>query len=263
MLFIDQMNRNVYLKQFPPQKIISLVPSITELLVELGLENQLAGITKFCVHPDKIFRIKEKIGGTKKLNIEKIKQIHPDLIIGNKEENVKEQIEELEKYFPVWMSDVCSYEDAMLMIEKIGEITNTSTTAKNLIDQIENEFKKLQKVHHILKNKSVLYLIWYRPFIAVGNNTYINSILNKIGAINVAQEKERYFEINIDELQSIQPDYLLLSSEPFPFSEKHKTELSQYISSKTRIFLVNGEVFSWYGARMKYLPEYLLSLKES
>jgi ABC-type Fe3+-hydroxamate transport system substrate-binding protein len=262
MLFTDQLNRKIEIHQYPPKRIISLVPSITELLVELGLENELVGITKFCIHPEKIFRSKEKIGGTKNLNIEKIKHLRPDLIIGNKEENVKEQIEEIARHFPVWMSDVNTYEDAIKMIKEIGQLTDRSEKASHLISEIENEFTKLTCSPHILKNKRVIYLIWYRPYMAVGNNTYIHDILNKIHCINACSNQSRYFEISMDEIKKLSPDYVLLSSEPFPFNEKHKTELESYLPDTCKVLLIDAEVFSWYGTKMKYLPDYLLRLKE-
>ncbi|GAB4198808.1 MAG: helical backbone metal receptor [Bacteroidia bacterium] len=262
MLFTDQLNRKIEIPQYPPQRIISLVPSITELLAELGLENQLVGITKFCIHPENIFRNKEKIGGTKNLNIEKIKQLNPDLIIGNKEENVKEQIEEISKYFPVWMSDVNTYEDAIKMIKEIGQLTNCSQKASLLISEIENEFAKLSLSSHILKNKRVIYLIWYRPYMAVGNNTYIHDILSKIQCTNACNGKPRYFEITPDEIKQLNPDYVLLSSEPFPFNQKHKAELESHLPDTCKVLLIDAEVFSWYGVKMKYLPDYLLHLRE-
>lgn len=261
-IFIDQMQRKVELKTFPPKKIISLVPSITELLAYLGLENELIGITKFCVHPENIFKSKEKIGGTKNLNIQKIKQLQPDLIIGNKEENVKSQIEELEKYFPVWMSDVNTYEDALQMIENVGQLTERVEISKQLVTNIQEAFQQLENNQHPLKNKNVIYLIWYQPIMAVGKNTFIDNMLSKV-QLNNAIQRDRYIELSLEELKSISEniDYILLSSEPYPFKEKHKAELEQYVSDKTKIVFVDGEVFSWYGVRMKYLPEYLMNFK--
>lgn len=261
-IFIDQMQRKVELNNFPPKRIISLVPSITELLAYLGLENELVGITKFCIYPENIFRSKEKIGGTKNLNIEKIKQLQPDLIIGNKEENVRSQIEELEKYFPVWMSDVNTYEDALNLIVEVGQLTEKINAAKELVIQIQESFKKLEQSNYDLKNKNVLYLIWYQPIMVVGKNTFIDSMLSRVHLNNMIQ-KDRYIELSLEDLKSISEnvDYILLSSEPYPFKEKHKADLVQFISDKTKIVFVDGEVFSWYGVRMKYLPEYLINLK--
>ena len=120
MIFTDQLGRKLILEKIP-QRIISLVPSQTELLFDLGLEEEVVGITKFCIHPDSWFHSKTRIGGTKQFDFEKIKSLQPDLIIGNKEENDKEQIEELMKNFTVWMSDIKTLADACKMICEIGE----------------------------------------------------------------------------------------------------------------------------------------------
>ena len=117
--FIDQLNRNVRINS-APQKIVSLVPSLTEFLHYLGLEKEVVGITKFCIHPNSWFEQKERIGGTKRINIERIKAIQPDLVIGNKEENTKDDISALDGFAPVWMSDVNSFNDAIEMIQKLG-----------------------------------------------------------------------------------------------------------------------------------------------
>lgn len=261
MIFIDQMNREVDIPVVPPKKIISLVPSITELLVKFDLEDNIVAITKFCIHPENTFKTKEKIGGTKNLNIDKIKKLQPDLIIGNKEENVQQQINELSNYFPVWMSDVNTFDDAINMINQLGIILNRQYLANLLIQEIQTEFKKLENQQHFLFNKKVLYLIWYDPIMAVANSTYIHNILQKIGAINVLEHQQRYVQISFDEIKQLQPDYILLSSEPFPFKEKHKNEIQKNIGSDSKIIFVDGELFSWYGYRMKFLPEYLLKFK--
>ncbi len=261
MIVKDQMNRVVEIVNYP-NRIVSLVPSITELLVYLGLEEKMVGITKFCVHPEHLLKTKNIIGGTKQINIEKIRKLEPDLIIGNKEENVKEQIEVLEKEFPVWMSDVNTYDDALEMIEKIGEITNTKNKAQALKNDITNKFDALQSLHTLLKNKRVLYLIWYNPLIAVANDTFIHSMLEKSGMKNVLENKSRYIEVSIEDIQKLKPEYILLSSEPFPFKEKHKKELENHLNNAVKFLFVDGEVFSWYGVRMLYLPDYLKQIKE-
>src|SRR3954454_13457271 len=134
--YTDQLGREIELLRYPPNKIISLVPSQTELLYDLGLDEEIIGITKFCVHPEHWFKNKERVGGTKNVNIENIQSLKPDLIFANKEENVKEQIEQLETIAPVWISDITTFEDALQMIKCIGEITNTTSKAETLITQI-------------------------------------------------------------------------------------------------------------------------------
>lgn len=255
--FTDQMNREVILTEYPPRKIISLVPSITELLFQLGLEKQIAGVTKFCVHPKNACKSKIKIGGTKNIHIEKIKKINPCLVIANKEENVKNQIEGLEKLFPVWMSDVNNFNEAINMILQIGEITGTNKNANEIIQAIQSNFSKI--IIPVRKIK-VTYLIWQNPFMTVGGDTFIHSMLSKAGFENVFQSEKRYPEITMQNMIDKQTEILILSSEPYPFKEKHQKEFENLLPG-IKIFLADGEMFSWYGSRMINAAQYLREMQ--
>jgi ABC-type Fe3+-hydroxamate transport system substrate-binding protein len=254
-IFIDQMGKTLVLNG-TPKRIISLVPSQTELLFDLGLDEEIAGITKYCVHPKHWQEVKTKVGGTKKLSLEKIKEIHPDLLIGNKEENEREQILELAKYYPVWMSDVKTLKDALDMIQSIGEITGKESAALKIQNNIREQFAhfKLQKVSYITHPSSVLYLIWRKPYICAGRNTFINHLLEICGFKNSISQS-RYPEISAEEIKRLNPSMIFLSSEPYPFREKHISEF-QKICPTAKIVLVNGEMFSWYGSRLLYTPSY-------
>jgi ABC-type Fe3+-hydroxamate transport system substrate-binding protein len=250
----DQMNRAVE-APFLPQRIISIVPSQTELLFDLGLNDEIIGITKFCVHPaDKVKR-KQKVGGTKTVNINLVKKLNPDLIIGNKEENEQEQIEELMKHFPVWMSDIHDLAGALDMIAKLGEITGKSEKAIELASGIRAEFDNLRPPSKGLK---VAYFIWRKPYMVAGKGTFIDDMLSKCGLIN-AFEKERYPEVMNQELITADPDVVLLSSEPYPFRERHFGEFKLLLPGAD-VKLVDGELFSWYGSRLLQAPEYFEKL---
>jgi ABC-type Fe3+-hydroxamate transport system substrate-binding protein len=255
----DQLGRDVVLKSYPPKRIISLVPSQTELLFDLGLDEEIIGITKFCVHPAQWFRKKERVGGTKNVNIEKVKLLQPDLILANKEENLKEQIEQLEKTAPLWISDVTTFEDALQMIKSIGEITNTTEKTLALIARIATNFSKLATSN--FQHRTV-YLIWHNPYMTIGGDTFINNMLNKCELKNVFEDLKRYPEISVEQLAAVNPQLILLSSEPYPFKEKHAKELKPFFNN-TKILLVDGEMFSWYGSRMMYAPDYFASLMQS
>ena len=138
-LVIDQMQQKVKIPT-QPCRIISLVPSQTELLFYLGLDKEVVGITKFCIHPHVMFKSKPRVGGTKKYYFEKIKSLKPDLIIGNKEENDQAQIELLKKEYPIWMSDILTLEDALEMILEIGKMVNKKSAANKLIKNIKISF---------------------------------------------------------------------------------------------------------------------------
>lgn len=233
-------------------KIISLVPSQTELLYDLGLEEQVVGITKFCIHPNKWFITKTRVGGTKNVNLSTIKKLNPTLIIANKEENVKEQIEELAKDFAVWVTDVNTFEDALQMIEDIGHLTNTTTKANHLTQKIKEEFATIPSIN---KPTNTCYLIWQNPYMTVGSDTFIHAMLQKCGFNNIFSHKVRYPEIDIDQLKTLDCQLLLLSSEPYPFKQKHIDELQTHLPN-TKIMLVDGEMFSWYGSRLLHAPKY-------
>jgi len=205
MIIKDQTGHTIELKD-KPKRIISIVPSQSELLWDLGLEKELVGITKFCIHPNEMFRSVERVGGTKKLNIDKIRKLKPDLIIGNKEENEQTQIEELRKEFPVWMSDIYDLSDAFDMISSFAEITGKETKAEQLIKTIKNNFEKpdLKK----FKGKKVAYFIWYDPFMVAAKNTFINHLLEKLGMINVFGYLTRYPNVNAAKIKEAAPDHI-------------------------------------------------------
>jgi len=251
-----------YFKQ-PPQKIISLVPSLTELLSYFGLDKEVIGITKFCVHPKEWFTTKTRIGGTKNINPDLIKKLKPDLVIANKEENVKEQIEELAKEFDVWVTDVNTLEDALLMINDIGELTHKKNDASKLIAAIKTNFSQLQTPDsyrdHQLRS---CYLIWQQPYITIGGDTFINDMMKHCGLQNIFENKTRYPQIIIEQLSTSNCKLILLSSEPYPFKQKHLDELQKMLPGK-KIILVDGEMFSWYGSHLLQASEYFKSLLQS
>ncbi|MFM9908437.1 MAG: ABC transporter substrate-binding protein [Chitinophagaceae bacterium] len=301
-LFTDQLGRVISISK-KPQRIISLVPSQTELLFDLGLSNEVVGITKFCIHPAEWFRTKSRIGGTKNIHLEKIDELKPDLIIANKEENTKEQIEILAKQYSVWVSDVNTLEDAMVMICEIGCITSASDKAEKIMKGIEKGFTELKyeiskkqdtrtkdqvpinenkkntnkKTPTIINEQltpcsrlptptsrlaapiSTCYLIWKDPYMIAGGDTFISNMLQYCGLTNAFGHLTRYPEITIPQLQTINPQLILLSSEPYPFKQKHIDDLQQQLPH-SKIILVDGEFFSWYGSRLLKAPDYFNEL---
>jgi ABC-type Fe3+-hydroxamate transport system substrate-binding protein len=253
MLFTDQLNNSIVLDSYP-KRIISLVPSQSELLWDLGLRDELVGITKFCIHPKEMFDSIERVGGTKTLNTEKIRALKPDLIIGNKEENEQAQILELQKDFPVWMSDIYHLEDALQMIELVGQLVNQSSKANLIKNSIQHSFLDLQKVP-----KTGLYLIWNKPYMAAGRATFIGDMLQRIGIENVLSSNTRYPELSIQDVKRLNPEFIFLSSEPYQFNDTHIKELQKEIPH-AKIILVDGELFSWYGSRLKNSVEYFNQL---
>jgi ABC-type Fe3+-hydroxamate transport system substrate-binding protein len=256
------LQRSAQLEQIP-KRIISLVPSQTELLFHLGLEDETAGITKFCVHPQTWYEEKTRIGGTKAINIEKVKELHPDLVIANEEENIKEQVELLAADYPVWVTDVNNIADALKMIHDIGQLTGKLQIAKELVANIDAEFQKLRSIQAGSSKKlRTAYLIWKDPYMTVGGDTFIHSMMEAAGFENVFGSSKRYPEITIPQLEAAKCDIVFLSSEPYPFAQKHIDALREDIPGPEFI-LADGEMFSWYGSRMLLAPDYLLQLRSS
>lgn len=255
--FADMMENELRLLS-PPQRIISLVPSQTELLYDLGLGDKVVGITKFCVHPEEWFHSKTRIGGTKQIDFDKIAALNPDLIIGNKEENEEEQIRELQKHYTVWMSDIHNLREALAMIQSVGQLTNREEAGLYLSEIIKTQFENLKQNIASETEHTAAYLIWRNPYMAAGSNTFIDSMLRTLHIRNTIS-RERYPETTLNELADLSPGYILLSSEPYPFSEKHIGEIQAAVPS-AKIILVDGEMFSWYGTRLLHAPRYFESL---
>jgi len=226
-------------------RILSTVPSITELLFELGLETEVVGITKFCIHPRSWFESKPRIGGTKNLNLSKIKSLNPTLLICNKEENVKEQIDEISTYCKVLVTDIKTFQDNIELIEQLGELCDKRMTAIRLMSELKAAKESITRCN----NLRTAYLIWKAPYMTVGRDTYIHDMMQHCGLINVFTNKTRYPTTSIEELDNLDLDLLLLSSEPYPFKDVHISELNQLLPN-IKIHLVDGEVFSWYGTRL-------------
>jgi ABC-type Fe3+-hydroxamate transport system substrate-binding protein len=255
-VYQDQMNHSVEVPSIP-KRILSIVPSQTELLFDLGLDNEIIGITKFCIHPFDKVTSKIKIGGTKTLDTDLIKKLKPDLIIGNKEENERSQVEELMELFPVWMSDIADLSGAIDMIQRVGEIVNRDNEAEKLVRSIRFGFDALNIKTQGLR---VAYLIWRKPYIIAGKGTFIDDMLQKCSFTNVF-DTERYPEVTTEQLIAARPDIVLLSSEPYPFKEKHITEFKTILPGSI-IKLVDGELFSWYGSRLLHAPSYFEELSK-
>jgi len=257
MIVRDQMGRAVHVPE-RPRRIISLVPSQTELLFDLGLDAEIVGVTKFCCHPAAQTRTRQSVGGTKKFRFDVIDQLQPDLILGNKEENYREGIERLAARYPVWMSDVHTLPDALEMIRAVGAITGKPETAAQLAGRIAAGFASLPGSGRPYR---AAYLIWQNPLMAAGNDTFIHDILGRIGLKNALAGHSRYPQLTAEQLHAARPELILLSSEPYPFREKHRQTFATQFPH-ARVELVDGEMFSWYGSRLLLAAAYLQKLTE-
>jgi len=252
---IDMTGRQIVISK-PVQRIVSLVPSQTELLYFLGLDDKIVGQTVFCIHPADKHKSSVKVGGTKKIRIDAIRKLKPDLIICNKEEMTPEIVNELSKDFPVWVSDIKNTEDAFKMIHSLGEILDVKERAENLTANIRKSFAQSK----IYKKLTCLYLIWRKPYMSVGRDTFISHMMEKGGFINILQDAERYPELDEEQIMALRPELVFLSSEPYPFSDKHISEIKAMLPY-SKVMTVDGEMFSWYGIRLVNSQPYLNELQ--
>jgi ABC-type Fe3+-hydroxamate transport system substrate-binding protein len=257
LIFTDFLERHISLKSIP-KRIVSLVPSQTELLVDLGLRDQIVGVTKFCVHPKNLRKEKTVVGGTKQVKIQKIKSLKPEIILCNKEENTREIVTELEQIAAVHVSEIKSLDDNNRLIRDYGKLFGVEEKAKELVFIIEEEKSQFQSLISDKSKLKIAYLIWRDPWMAVGRDTFINHLLEVCNFDNVFKDKERYPEIDINNLPEL--DLVLLSSEPYPFKTIHLDDIP---IPNENIRFVNGEYFSWYGSRMRYAFDYFKDLLDS
>ena len=261
MEFKDQLGRSFNVLK-TPKRIVSLVPSQTELLYDLGLEDRIVGLTKFCVHPYHLKQTKTVVGGTKNIHIDKIIALQPDIILCNKEENTAEIVAACENVTVVHVSDIYTIDDAKELIKQYGDLFSVRTSAAAICQKIEF---KLQDFLSFVKGKEikkVAYFIWRDPWMAAGNNTFIDHLLSLNNFKNIYKDKERYPEVELKKIRlEGDPDFVFLSSEPYPFKEEHAFELGRFTHHATTVF-VDGEMFSWYGSRLTKAFDYFKKLHQ-
>ena len=247
----------------PPRRIVSLVPSQTELLADLGLDAEVVGLTRFCVHPAGWKAARTIVGGTKNVDVERVRGLAPDLVIANKEENVREQVEAIAAFCPVYVTDVADVAGAIAMIRDVGALVGQAERAGRLADEVEAGFADLPAPPDRSRSEPrprALYLIWRDPWMAVSGDTFISDVLERGGWTNATADCDRYPSLTEDEVRALAPEVVMLSSEPYPFREAHAAEV-QALVPDARVVLVDGEAFSWYGSRLRYTPDVLRSLR--
>lgn len=255
----DQIGREIHLKN-TPKRIISLVPSQTELLCDLALENELVGITNFCIHPFHLKSTKTIVGGTKKVDFEKIKELKPDFILCNKEENSYDFLPQLEAIAPTYFSDVNTIQDSVDLILHLGSILNRRTESDNLAHKIQFKLTDFKQFISHKPTRRVAYFIWANPWMVAGNETYINEILKLNKFENIYATMSRYPKVEINKLRyEGDPDVIILSSEPYKFEDKHAMEIGSFTNRSITVF-GDGEMFSWFGSRLLLAFDYFKEL---
>jgi ABC-type Fe3+-hydroxamate transport system substrate-binding protein len=254
----DARGRTISLDS-PPRRIVSLVPSQTELLAHLDLEEYVVGITRFCERPEDWRSKKTIVGGTKQVALDTVRDLDPDLILANHEENTAEDVEALDGIAPVFVTEVKTVEEALDMIRTVGRLTDTSGQTSTLVGKIIARFRALPDFPPL----RATYLIWREPYMTVGGDTFIHDVMQWGGLENIYGDRTRYPEVSLKELAEQDLDVLLCSSEPFPFHKKEKfTAGLREALPNTPVEVVDGQPFSWYGPRLLDTPSYLKDLRE-
>ncbi len=249
MTYKDALNREIKLPK-TPNRIVSLVPSLTELLHDMGMERQVVGITKYCVHPPHYKLTKTVVGGTKKVKYDVIKELNPDFILCSKEENTPEMVAALEKIAPVYVSDVNSFADALALIKQLGLVFDRRTQSQHIIDKITYRFQEFQQGIKETRIKKVAYFIWANPWMVAASHTFIDDMLRICRFENAYAKLERYPEIKIKRMRIIaNPEILFFSSEPHSFTDEEVYEVLRS-NKKVLTIYVDGQYFSWYGSRL-------------
>lgn len=250
--WIDDLGNRIVLKDCP-QRIVSLVPSITLSLFDLGAAEKVVGRTRYCIEPHGLVDEVPIVGGTKKINLKKLLALQPDIVLGNKEENTPDMFRQIQAHVPFWTCDVANLADNERMIHQLGSICQQEEKASALMADIRKSMSTAASTTS-LKGKKVLYLIWKQPYMSVGGDTFIHAVLEQLGCINILADESRYPDID-DRMSSLQPDIVLLSTEPYAFTEAHFQEIGTYFPD-SQIMLVRGEYFSWFGSMMKDAGDY-------
>jgi ABC-type Fe3+-hydroxamate transport system substrate-binding protein len=240
-------------------RIVSLVPSLTELLVALDLAEALVGRTGFCIHPRQVVRRIPKLGGTKGFRIDKLRELKPTHVLVNIDENRREEVEALADFVPhLIVTHPLTVGDNLDLYRLLGGVFGREQRAEVLCDAFEREWAALNVLAAGLARQQVVYLIWREPWLSVARDTYISRMLAAAGWDTLPLESPvRYPEIDLPALAG-DAEIVFLSSEPYPFREQHVRQLTKQLPG-TRSSLIDGEMVSWYGSRaihgLKYLRE--------
>ncbi len=234
-----------------PERIVSLVPSLTELVWWLGCGDALRGRTRFCEEPAGEIEVVPNVGGTKNPDIEAIAAISPDLVIANREENRREDVEALQHAgLNVLLTDPNSVDEALAMIADVGKALEREAAAEGLVAEVRAAVTEGSG-----ERPAALFVpIWWNPLMGLAGDTYGSSVLEAAGATNVLAGRTRYPEVTLDEVAALRPQAILLPDEPYRFNEGHVPEFSGIAPTA----VVDGKLLWWYGPRM---PEAIRELR--
>ncbi len=234
-----------------PQRIVGLVPSLTETLFALGVGTRVVGRTRYCTQPPRMVGGIAKVGGTKKVDVGRVLGLEPDLIVAVKEENSKEDVEELAAAgVPVFLGAPETVEGAVRMLGELADLVE-APLAEEVLAPVERVVKRLNTRRG--PRRRVFVPIWKSPYMGVGSDTYVHDVLKVSGGENVCGGATRYPVVTLEEIEALRPEIVLLPDEPYPFSAEDLPEfyaLDIPAAKEDRVHLVDGKLLTWYGPRM-------------
>ncbi|MGD0205609.1 MAG: helical backbone metal receptor [Dehalococcoidia bacterium] len=254
LTLVDALGRSLTIRR-RPERIVSLVPSLTEALFTFGLEQEIVGVTRFCVEPRQGVADKTKVGGTKALDIAKIRALKPDLVVASAEENSPTDVAQLiDDGCPVFVTLATSVEGAIDLLRELATITGTTAAARPIIQGAKEALATMVAASADLERVRVFCPIWRNPYMTCGRTTYMGDVIAVCGGRNVFDgRKERYPRLELVEMTALDPQVILLPSEPYRFTKRHKADFTVFAEvtavKNGHIFLIDGKMLTWYGPR--------------
>jgi ABC-type Fe3+-hydroxamate transport system substrate-binding protein len=235
-----------------PNRIISLVPSLTEALFSFGVGEKVVGRTRYCLWPPRAVGKVPTVGGTKKVDVRRALELEPDLIVAVKEENARENVEELEEAgVPIFIGAPEDVAGAIRLLRELAERVEAPRT-EAVLDPIERVYGRLK--NGVVRGAPLVFVpIWKKPYMSVGSDTYVHDVLEMCGGENICSDATRYPIITLKGVEAAQPEVILLPDEPYPFSAEDLEDfyaLDVPAIHADRIHLVDGKLLTWYGPRM-------------
>jgi ABC-type Fe3+-hydroxamate transport system substrate-binding protein len=216
-------------------RVISLVPSLTETLFALGAGDAVVGITDFCIFPEGIDR--PRVGGTKTPNIARIRDLAPDIVYVNVEENLKKHADEIAKFAKIVATEPKTIEDVATLIEMLGETHGRQAEAQALITQITGNRPPATSFTFVVP-------IWKKPWRWCGGDTYVSNLVESVGGRNLLRDRQRYPAIDVEEVLALKPEVVFLPDEPYAFTQADADAIDARV-----IGPFPGHLFTWHGVR--------------
>lgn len=242
----------------PPRRIVSLIPSITEILFALGLGDAVAGCTVYCTQPPEGVATKTRVGGEKNPKLDLIRDLGADLVVANIEENLREHVETLRAWgIPVYVTYPRTVADGIRLVRELGAVTGAAARGAEIAAALDSRLAEIRAGREERRRARVFCPIWRNPYMTINGDTYVHDMLAACGGENVfARLPKRYPEISLADVALARPDVILLPDEPYRFRRAHIADFSPYPDMPAmrdgRIHLVDGKLLSWYGPRIEH-----------